>query len=550
MKIHIFILGIFSTLFLWVGSADAQDQGEMFSIPQIGISVLIQDDRAIIQDVLLDSPFNAQLEEGDVILTVNNLPVTPETIRAIPSSLDKATHTFSLDLFVSRAGRGIPVSIEFSDGIAMNTGSVQVVDFDYYFTTEQLIFRYELTRSGDVPQSGTTELRLLNSSDHTCISNAGDNKTLSDDNGCIRLTQNITSIPLTVTMELPLTALDLTQEYTFYPQIGVSVEDNLTTVSGVDTEITNFVGGVIPETPINAGGAHVVIQRMFPVDRPAAAGFKWVVLDFVLYNDTASDIEVFDTDFVIFAGEQNREIIPNADSTGAIRDLYYPQQVAYPGTRYVLDGHPRLGVKANHQVNTLLAYEIPEDADNFLLRFTSNGITKAVRVWFSPSTASLDYRFMLAEELADGSIDMEIMDFQITNVAVGETLDGEIIDIDNCGGAGERRSTRGIEVTEITSQNVKVDFFANINVPIPIINVQGQLTSSYSRDHRSEYTQISTEEFVAPANSHVKYQIIWSRADITGTAVLRVGTELVEIPFTLTDRIRPTTQIIPTDPCG
>lgn len=548
MKFHVFMIGLFLFLFSVINPVEAQS--EVVPIPQIGISVGIENEVAIIQDVLLDSPFNAELQEGDIILTVNNLPATPETIRAIPSSLAKATHTFNLDLFVSRAGRGIPVSIEFSGGNVVSTNSIQVVDFAYYFTTEKLVFNYDLMGSNDGSQNPNVQLRLLNSEDNACIPNAGDNKDLSDETGCIRLTQNAASIPSTVSMELPLTALSSTQAYTFYPEIMISSDENLTTILGIDTTIPNSVGLIIPETPINVAGVHMVIQRIYPVDRPVSIGHKWMVLEFVLYNDTPSDIDFFDTDFAILSGAENREFIPNTDNTGAIRDLYYPNQVAYPGTRYVLDGHPRLTVKAKHQVNTILAYEIPEDADNFLLRFARNGNTRNVRVWFSPSSASTDYRFMLAEESADGNIDMEIMDFQIDTITVGETLDGEIIDIDNCGGVGERRSTRGIEVSEITSQNVQVNFFANINVPIPIINLQGQLTSSYSRDHRSELTQISTEEFVAPPDSHVKYQIIWSRADISGTAVLRVGAEIVEIPFTLTDRIRPTTVLIPTDPCS
>ncbi len=94
---------------------------------------------------------------------------------------------------------------------------------------------------------------------------------------------------------------------------------------------------IIPETPINVAGVHMVIQRIYPVDRPVATGHKWMVLDFVLYNDTPSDIDFFDTDFAILSGSENREFVPNADNTGAIRDLYYPNQVVYPGTRYVFD---------------------------------------------------------------------------------------------------------------------------------------------------------------------------------------------------------------------
>jgi hypothetical protein len=169
-----------------------------------------------------------------------------------------------------------------------------------------------------------------------------------------------------------------------------------------------------------------------------------------------------------------------------------------------------------------------------------------------PVTNDNEYLFYKVEQGTSGQITFTI-DPNTATTRISEVLDVEEVEVDNC--FGTTTITRSFTFTKEESFQLIIEDEQGSEISfgrLPILGrfLQTEIKHRHQTGEETELKESRTESLSAREETRPRWQLTWYLESISGVLLLSLGSDIYEVPYRITDRLRSDLVSIPSEPCS
>lgn len=438
--------------------------------------------------------------------------------------------------------------------IHVSAANAEITRFHHLFLEDKVAFVLELSfDDGWIEDDVTVNLLFKYADDDEFILKEDGDYRNEEGFFVITKTETISDTQMLFEFLMPFSEFP-DEERSYYPVIEVNHDDdskrtnldryeiiNLFDVSMLTSSDDDTVG-------IFAGDFFIEVHQIWDLSAivdEQPENDHYLIFDVSLYNLSESQAHWTKNNFSVFIGDA--EYVYDVGAASKLIDEYPLYHLLdYPGTDNVIDGHDRLDIKPNREINTILIFDVPYDLGRVDLYFKpTDNDDNTLELWINPLE---DNTYSYADVT---NTTVQILDDY--TVEVDTILDAETGTIDNCNGTGNRISSREFAYSFSTETVINFNLDANFGVPIPFYGLAGILDASLQANYlQSESQTLSatyTEAFETPPGKTTNYEVVWYLVSLEGIIQVITPTEVFDIPFSVGDRVRGEVHVLPASDC-